>query len=81
VSQARTLLALFLVSPLLVPTPLMSQAHLEVVERAKKEGRVTYYTTMNITAANLLIRSFEKKHSYIKVDLFRQSGEVLGPGF
>jgi len=48
-----------------------------IIARAKQEGRVSYYTPMNIGAATLLMKSFEKEYPYLKVELFRQGGEAL----
>ena len=48
-----------------------------IIAQAKKEGRVQYYTSQNIVAANALIKSFQKKYPYLKVDLFRLGGRAL----
>jgi iron(III) transport system substrate-binding protein len=43
-----------------------------VIAQAKKEGRVSYYGTQDMAAANAMIRSFQETYPFIKVDLFRQ---------
>jgi iron(III) transport system substrate-binding protein len=46
------------------------------VERAKKEGSVTLYTSMQLVDSRPLTEAFEKKHG-IKVNLWRASGEKV----
>ena len=46
------------------------------VERAKKEGAVTLYTSMQLVDSRPLTEAFEKKHG-IKVSLWRASGEKV----
>lgn len=46
------------------------------VERAKKEGTVTLYTSMQLVDSRPLTEAFEKKHG-IKVNLWRASGEKV----
>ena len=46
------------------------------VERAKKEGAVTLYTSMQLTDSRPLAEAFEKKHG-ITVSLWRASGEKV----
>lgn len=48
-----------------------------LVEDAKKEGKVVWYTSMNITESKPLLDDFEKQYPYIKTDLFRASGEKI----
>jgi iron(III) transport system substrate-binding protein len=47
------------------------------IEEAKKEGRALYYTAMNVALANDLVKAFNKKYPFIKVDIFRLGGESL----
>ncbi len=42
-----------------------------VVEGAKKEGVVTYYTGLNLVAAQKLIGAFEKRYPFLKIQLAR----------
>ena len=72
----RLLVALFLVGGPLA-SALLAQANLEIVAAAKKEGRVAYYTPLNLGAASLLIKSFEKEYPYVTVDLIRQGSGAL----
>jgi len=68
--------ALFFLCVLLDVPSLQAQTE-AIIARAKKEGRVGYYTSQNIVAANALIKSFQKKYPYLKVDLFRLGGRAL----
>lgn len=47
------------------------------IEEAKKEGRLVYYTAMNNVLASEMVKAFNKKYPFIKVDVFRLSGEAL----
>ena len=47
-----------------------------VLERAKKDGSVTLYTSMQLTDSRPLTEAFEKKHG-IRVNLWRASGEKV----
>jgi iron(III) transport system substrate-binding protein len=48
-----------------------------LVERAKREGEVVYYASMNLSEANALIEEFEKRYPFIKVKLNRTGSEKL----
>ncbi|MCL4371489.1 MAG: ABC transporter substrate-binding protein [Chloroflexi bacterium] len=45
------------------------------IEAAKKEGKVSYYTSTPVNAANEIAKRFEAKYG-IKVELFRSGGEA-----
>jgi iron(III) transport system substrate-binding protein len=47
-----------------------------IVEKAKREGSVTLYTSMQVVDSRPLSEAFEKKHG-IKVNLWRASGEKV----
>jgi iron(III) transport system substrate-binding protein len=49
----------------------------KLVEGAKKEGNVAWYTSMNVNESKPLVDEFEKQYSFVKVDLFRSSGEKV----
>ena len=46
-------------------------------DAAKREGKVVYYASMNLSEANALIGEFEKRHPSIKVRLQRSGSEKL----
>ena len=60
----------------LAATAAAAQVDSAVLERAKKEGAVTLYTSMQLTDSRPLTEAFEKKHG-IKVSLWRASGEKV----
>jgi len=63
---------------LLCHAPLAAQvAPPEVIAQAKKEGRVTWYTTVSIPESKQLIDIFEKQYPFIKVDLLRSGSGAL----
>jgi len=48
-----------------------------VIEGAKKEGKVVWYATLNISDSNALLRRFEQKYPFIKTELLRAGSEQL----
>jgi iron(III) transport system substrate-binding protein len=49
----------------------------KLVEGAKKEGKVVWFTSMNVTESKPLADDFEKQYPFIKTELFRASGEKI----
>lgn len=49
----------------------------ELIEAAKKEGALGYYTTMTLSQSKKLVDRFEQKYPPIKVELFRTGGDPL----
>jgi ABC-type thiamine transport system substrate-binding protein len=52
-------------------------ANPDLLAQAKKEGRVTWYTTVSIPESKLFIDMFEKQYPFIKVDLLRSEAGAL----
>src|SRR5206468_5140509 len=48
-----------------------------VIEGAKKEGAVVFYTTMDIQNSKPLLDNFTKKYPFIKGDLVRLGGTAM----
>ena len=48
-----------------------------VIEGAKKEGKVVWYATLNISDSNALLHRFEQKYPFIKTELLRAGSEQL----
>jgi len=42
-----------------------------LIEGAKKEGRLLWYTALNIKDADMLTKSFEEKYPFIKTQTLR----------
>jgi len=76
----RTLLLRVLASALLF-SPVVSKAHTgsnpQLVEAAKKDGTVSYYTTMTLSQSKKVADKFQAKYPFVKVDLFRGGGDEL----
>jgi iron(III) transport system substrate-binding protein len=70
----RLIVSLFTLFFLIVAGFVRAQS---LAERAKKEGKVVYYTTMNMSEATKLINGFKKKYPFIKVETFRAGDEAL----
>ncbi|MGH7773948.1 MAG: ABC transporter substrate-binding protein [Candidatus Binatia bacterium] len=49
----------------------------KLVEGAKKEGKMVWYTTMTLDQSKQVVDLFEKKYPFIKPDLFRTGGGPL----
>src|SRR4026207_342063 len=47
----------------------------KLVEGAKKEGRLVWYTSTNLTESKPLLDDFEKQYPFIKGEIVRASGE------
>ena len=60
----------------LAATAASAQVDPALLERARKEGAVTLYTSMQLTDSRPLTEAFEKRHG-IKVSLWRASGEKV----
>ena len=52
-------------------------ANPELLAQAKKEGRVTWYTTVSIPESKQFMDMFEKQYPFIKVDLLRSGSGPL----
>jgi len=49
----------------------------DLIAQAKKEGRVTWYTTVSIPESKQFMDMFEKQYPFIKVDLLRSGSGAL----
>jgi iron(III) transport system substrate-binding protein len=49
----------------------------KLIDAAKKEGELVYYTTMTLDQSKQTVDRFEKKYPFIKVTLFRTGGGPL----
>lgn len=45
------------------------------VEAARKEGKLVWYTSTNVTESKPLLDDFEKQYPFVKGEIFRASGE------
>src|SRR5262245_42502450 len=48
-----------------------------LIEGAKKEGKVVWYATLNISDSNALLHRFEQQYPFIKTELLRAGSEQL----
>jgi ABC-type Fe3+ transport system substrate-binding protein len=63
---------------LTVPSLALAQGvNPDLLAQAKKEGRVTWYTTVSIPESKQLADLFEKQYPFIKVDLLRSGSGAL----
>jgi iron(III) transport system substrate-binding protein len=54
-----------------------AQSEDELIPGAKKEAKVTFWSGMALDDSRLVAAGFEKKYSFIKVDIFRAGGEQI----
>jgi iron(III) transport system substrate-binding protein len=54
-----------------------AQSEDELIAGAKKEAKVTFWSGMALDDSRLVAAGFEKKYSFIKVDIFRAGGEQI----
>src|SRR5690242_7606761 len=47
------------------------------IEIAKKEGKLIWYTSANVTESKPLLDDFEKQYPFIRGEIFRASGEKV----
>ena len=52
-----------------------TQSDPKLIEAAKKEGKLVWYTSTNVTESKPLLDDFEKLYPFIKGEIFRASGE------
>ena len=75
-NQRSLLLAMVLVLCHLHVTQAQT-ANPDLIAQAKKEGRVTWYTTVSIPESKQFMDMFEKQYPFIKVDLLRSGSGPL----
>ena len=46
----------------------------KLIENAKKEGEVVWYTTLTLDMSNEVMERFRSKHPFIKTTLYRKRG-------
>ena len=61
------------------PSSLWSQSDhtVKLMEEAKKEGKLVWYTAWSARDAKLLQDGFEKRYPFVKMDVLRSSGEKI----
>ena len=48
-----------------------------VIEAAKSEGKMSYYTTMTLSQSKKVVDAFQKKYPFITPELFRGGGDEV----
>jgi iron(III) transport system substrate-binding protein len=61
----------------LAPAWSQSDDRAKLIEGARKEGKLVWYTSTNVTESKPLLDDFEKQYPFIKGEIFRASGEVV----
>ncbi len=80
-NQTRKLLLLSLASAFLFSWCAVSLAQArdndEIIEAAKSEGNVSFYTTMSLSQSKKVVDKFQQKYPFIKPELFRGGGDEV----
>jgi iron(III) transport system substrate-binding protein len=71
------LLAVSLIAAAGAPAGAQSNATAQLIEGAKKEGALSWYTSMSVAESKPVSDAFEKAYPFIKVTVFRASGEQV----
>ena len=74
---ARILFLLMLAGSSVNSHRVFAQSEDELVRGAKKEAKVTFWSSMRIEDSRALAAGFEAKYPFIKVDIFRAGGEQI----
>src|SRR6266540_576735 len=77
-SKHSAFFCLFMVALFLKPLHLWSQSGIDskLIEAAKKEREVVWYTTTNVETSRVLADVFQKKYPYINISFYRAT---VGP--
>jgi iron(III) transport system substrate-binding protein len=80
-NQARKLLLLSLASAFVFSWCAVSLGQAgdndQIIEAAKSEGNVSFYTTMTLSQSKKVVDKFQKKYPFIKPELFRGGGDEV----
>ena len=75
--RIKALVALF-TTIFLLPVPSWPVSSPKVIEGAKKEGRVVFWTAMNLIHTKQILSRFERKYPFVDTVLFHTGGGALG---
>jgi iron(III) transport system substrate-binding protein len=80
-NQARSLFLMSLAGALLFSLCALSAAQAganpQIIEAAKQEGKVSYYTTMTLSQSKKVVDKFQQKYPFIQAELFRGGGDEV----
>ncbi|MBI2228953.1 MAG: extracellular solute-binding protein [Deltaproteobacteria bacterium] len=62
---------------LFLPAGLAAQPLQKIVEEAKKEGKLLFYTVLSLPESQALIKGFHQKYPFIQPELFRLGAEKM----
>lgn len=67
--------SLLMIISLMITHAGWAQTDAKLVEAAKKEGKLVWYTSTSVTESKPLLDDFEKLYPFVKGEIFRASGE------
>lgn len=60
-----------------LPARLAAQPLQKIIEEAKKEGTVVFYTVLSLPDSQALVKGFQQKYPFLKCELFRLGAEKM----
>lgn len=73
----KVLVALFVAVFLLPVVSWSGYPDPKLIEAAKKEGTISYWTTMSLPQSKQVVDAFHKKYPFIKTELYRTGGDAM----
>jgi iron(III) transport system substrate-binding protein len=73
----RFLLTLWIVTALVFPANAQDGQDPKVIQAARKEGEIVWYTTMSADQSNAFMARFQQKYSFLKPSVIRLGGNAL----
>lgn len=73
----KVLVALFVAVFLLPVASWSGSPDPKLIEAAKKEGSIAYWTTMTLSQSKQVVDAFHKKYPFIETELYRTGGDAL----
>ena len=73
----RVLLAWWIVTSFAIPSSAQEGPDPKIVQAARKEGEIVWYTTMSADQSNAFMARFQQKYSFLKPSVIRLGGNAL----
>jgi iron(III) transport system substrate-binding protein len=61
----------------LSPVPVSAQSLPKIIEGARKEGKLVFYTVLTLPDSQALLKGFQQKYPFMQFDLFRLGAENM----
>lgn len=61
----------------LLPAPSLAQPLQKLIDEAKKEGPLIFYTVLTLPDSQALLKGFQQKYPFMKFEIFRLGAEKM----